>query len=94
MITSWFRAQVRFKLRGHSYVALFALHVALFTLNGHYVINQILDGCKKSETVDEIVAQDIQNTMLQNIANMGISSEDGDDGLVANFNSLTTEELA
>ena len=60
----------------------------------HYVINQILDGCKKSETVDEIVAQDIQNTMLQNIANMGIGSEDGDDGLVANFNSLTTEELA
>lgn len=60
-----------------------------------YILSlKILEGCKKSETVDELVAQDIQNSMFQNIANMGISGRGGKDGLVSNFNYLTSEELA
>lgn len=57
--------------------------------------------CKESETVDEVVAQNIQTTVLQNIVNMGVSegageddSDDSSNGLVTNFNSLTQEELA
>ena len=52
-------------------------------------------GCQRSETLDRVEAQKITTDVLQNIANMGIGGDDGgDSGLVVNFNSLTTEELA
>ena len=62
--------------------------------------------CKESATVDEEVAEDIQAEMNNIVNNLGFSdggSSDGEgddddsssnDGLVSNFNSLTSEELA
>ena len=52
-------------------------------------------GCQRSETLDKVEAQKITSDVLQNINNMGIDGDDdGDNGLVTNFNSLTQEELA
>ena len=67
--------------------------------------NNLVD-CKESETVDEEVAEDIQAQMSNIVNNLGFSdggASDGEgdgedsesnDGLVSNFNSLTSEELA
>ena len=60
--------------------------------------NQLLEcsvGCQQSKTLDQKVAQQITSEVLQNIANLGVGEEDdGDAGLVTNFNTLTQEELA
>ena len=52
-------------------------------------------GCQRSETLDKVEAQKITSDVLQNINNMGVDGDDdGDNGLVTNFNSLTQDELA
>ena len=52
-------------------------------------------GCQRSETLDKVEAQKLTSDVLQNINNMGVGGDDdGDNGLVTNFNSLTQEELA
>ena len=52
-------------------------------------------GCQRSETLDKVEAQKITSDVLQNINNLGVGGDDdGDNGLVTNFNSLTQEELA
>ena len=60
--------------------------------------NQLLEcsvGCQQSKTLDQKVADQITKEVLQNIANLGVGGDDdGDAGLVTNFNTLTQEELA